>query len=168
MTSIHSLEASFTNVSIDGSRNNAVSTTELLDAAEALATIFDLLSGWAFAPVQKDIQGNVQVLSPSTHWLARGLEFTHLGLSYNLSNHSQELSDSFSQAYSSTLKPHHGFMVKPIFSAAMSMCPYRTDFYAKLGGDNDSVKGQLREYLGVLERIVAILKEFMGSEEAKW
>ncbi|KAF6755163.1 glycolipid transfer protein domain-containing protein [Ephemerocybe angulata] len=96
-----------------------------------------------------------------------GLEFTHLGLSYNLSDQSQELSDSFRRAYSSTLKPHHGFMVKPIFSAAMSMCPYRTDFYAKLGGDNESVKGQLREYLGALERIV-ILKEFVGSEEAKW
>ncbi|KAF6765525.1 glycolipid transfer protein domain-containing protein [Ephemerocybe angulata] len=83
-----------------------------------------------------------------------GLEFTHLGLSYNLSDKSLELLDSVRQAYGSTLKPHHSFLVKPIFSAAMSMCPYRTDFYAKLGGDND--------------RIVAILKEFMGSEEAQW
>ncbi|KAF5331411.1 hypothetical protein D9611_011848 [Ephemerocybe angulata] len=60
MTYIDTLNASFTNVPIDAARTNAVSTVEFLNSAEALATIFDLLSGWAFTPVQQDIQGNVQ------------------------------------------------------------------------------------------------------------
>lgn len=59
-------------------------------------------------------------------------------------------------------------MVKPIFSAAMSACPYRKDFYAKLGSDLDKVMEQLRVYLAALDKIVSILKAFLASKEAKW
>ena len=59
-------------------------------------------------------------------------------------------------------------MVKPIFSAAMSACPYRKDFYAKLGDNLDKVLEQLRTYLAALDKIVAILKGFLASKEAKW
>ena len=59
-------------------------------------------------------------------------------------------------------------MVKPIFSAAMSACPYRKDFYAKLGSDLEKVIEQLRTYLAALDKIVGILKAFLASKEAKW
>ena len=60
-------------------------------------------------------------------------------------------------------------MVKPIFSAAMSACPYRADFYKKLGGsEQETVKEQLRAWLAALERIIAILKGFLERKEAKW
>jgi len=59
-------------------------------------------------------------------------------------------------------------MVKPIFSAAMSACPYRKDFYAKLGDNLDKVLEQLRPYLAALDKIVGILKAFLASKEAKW
>lgn len=58
-------------------------------------------------------------------------------------------------------------MIKPIFSAAMSACPYRKDFYVKLGPE-DLVNVQLKEYLAALEKIVEILKEFLARKEAKW
>ena len=59
-------------------------------------------------------------------------------------------------------------MVKPIFSAAMGACPYRKDFYSKLGTDVAKVLAELRPYLAALDKIVAILKGFLASKEAKW
>lgn len=59
-------------------------------------------------------------------------------------------------------------MVKPIFSAAMSACPYRKDFYVKLGDDNSKVEAALRVWLSALENLIAILKGFLDRKEAKW
>jgi hypothetical protein len=85
-----------------------------------------------------------------------------------LTKPNEELADSFRAAYGNTLKPHHSFLVKPIFSAAMSACPYRKDFYAKLGTNIDKVFAELKTYLTALQKIVDILKEFLNSKEAKW
>ena len=98
----------------------------------------------------------------------RGLDFTAQGLRANLSNPSSELSESFRAAYGNTLKPHHSFMVKPIFSAAMSATPYRKTFYANLGDDQPRVNKELDAWLTSLEKIVGFLKEFQGRKEAKW
>jgi hypothetical protein len=59
-------------------------------------------------------------------------------------------------------------MVKPIFSAAMSACPYRKDFYAKLGDDEGKVAEELKKWLAALLNIISILKTFLASKEAKW
>jgi hypothetical protein len=59
-------------------------------------------------------------------------------------------------------------MIKPIFSAAMSATPYRKDFYAKLGDDQEQVKREMEKWLNSLEMQVVILKEFLASKEAKW
>ena len=101
---------------------------------------------------------------------SRGLDFTAIALTQNLAAASEELSTSFRAAYGNTLKPHHSFMVKPIFSAAMSACPYRKDFYAKLGGEGDEerVQSELKTWLAALGRIIAILKAFLEKKEAKW
>jgi hypothetical protein len=58
--------------------------------------------------------------------------------------------------------------VKPIFSAAMGACPYRKDFYSKLGDNHEKVQEELRVYLQGLEKIVGILKGFLDSKDAKW
>ena len=50
----------------------------------------------------------------------------------------------------------------------MSACPYRKDFYGKLGSDEGKVHEEMREYLEALDKIVAILKAFVESKEAKW
>ena len=106
---------------------------------------------------------------PLTHIsFHRGLDFTAQGLRDNLSKPSSELSESFRAAYGNTLKPHHSFMVKPIFSAAMSATPYRKTFYANLGDDQERVNKELDAWLTSLEKIVSILKEFQGRKEAKW
>ena len=85
-----------------------------------------------------------------------------------MDNPSQELSDSFRGAYGNTLKPHHSFIVKPLFSAAMSATPYRKAFYEKLGDDEAKVNDGLKEWLGALEKVLRILNVFVNSKAAKW
>lgn len=102
------------------------------------------------------------------HRITRGLDFTAQALRKNQTNSSEELSVSFRDAYGNTLKQYHGFLVKPIFSAAMSATPYRKDFYAKLGDDQGRVERELQEWLGALEERVGVLKEFLGRKEVKY
>ncbi|KAF2194189.1 glycolipid transfer protein [Zopfia rhizophila CBS 207.26] len=196
-TFFDTLKKSFTDVPVDASKDNAISTTEFLEAAESLVTLFDVLGSVAFNPVKSDMLGNVkkirdrQLAAPTLSeilqdlvinelkekkhtategllWLSRGLDFTAQALRQNLSNPSEELSNSFRGAYGNTLKPHHSFVIKPIFSAAMSATPYRKDFYKKLGDDETKVQEKLGEWLASLEKVVGILKEFMARKEAKW
>lgn len=99
-----------------------------------------------------------------------GLEFLSLALNANLEKENEELADSFKNAYGTTLKPHHSFVIKPIFTAAMSACPYRKDFYAnvKKNQEEASFQAQMRTYLQALQEDVNILKPFVNSKEAKW
>ncbi|KAM3526918.1 hypothetical protein NHJ13051_003189 [Beauveria bassiana] len=196
-TIVQTFKRSFVDVPIDEANGRAVGTSEFLEAAESLTTIFDALGSVAFSPVKNDMIGNIkkirdrQLASPveganiqdlcrnelktKKHtategllWLVRGLEFTCLALTANTAKPDEELADSFRAAYASTLKPHHSFLVKPIFSAAMGACPYRKDFYAKLGDDGAKVTADLKVYLTALAKIVGILKQFLDSKEAKW
>ncbi|KAI5463067.1 glycolipid transfer protein domain-containing protein [Mariannaea sp. PMI_226] len=196
-TIVQTFKRSFTDVPIDAANGDAVSTPEFLEAAESLTTMFDVLGSVAFAPVRKDILGNVTKLADrykaapdesatvqdlcrnelkaKKHtategllWLVRGLDFTYQALDHSIKNSSTELADSFRSAYGNTLKPHHGFLIKPVFSAAMSAVPYRKDFFAKLGDDPALVDEQFKVYLDALGKIVAILKAFVNSPEAKW
>lgn len=43
---------------------------------------------------------------------------------------------------------------------AMKACPYRKDFYAKLGPSEDDVRPQLSTWLNALEKIVQDMQEF--------
>ncbi|KAM0557976.1 hypothetical protein ACHAPJ_005141 [Fusarium lateritium] len=196
-TIVQSMKRSFTTVPVDEANGNAVSTTEFLEASESLTTIFDAIGGVAFGPVKKDILGNVEKLrvrqqealaesgtvqdlvrnelktgkhtaTEGALWLIRGLDFTNQALARNVATPTEELADSFRSAYGNTLKPHHSFIVKPIFAAAMSAVPYRKDFYSKLGDNPELVQSELQTYLAAFTRIVSILKEFINSKEAKW
>ncbi|KAL1599086.1 hypothetical protein SLS59_006538 [Nothophoma quercina] len=196
-TFFDTVKKSWEDVPVDASKDNAISTTEFLEAAESLTTLFDVLGSAAFKPVKNDMSGNIkkirdrQLAAPTLSetlqdlvlnelkekkhtateglvWLNRGLDFTAQALRHNLSNPNKELADSFRDAYGNTLKPHHSFVVKPLFSAAMSATPYRKDFYTKLGSDDAKVQEQLEKYLSALEKIVATLNQFLARKEAKW
>jgi len=196
-TYLQTLKRSFVDVPIDAEKDNAIDTSAFLEASESLTSMFDLLGSIAFSPVKSDILGNVkklrnrQLAAPAESetiqelcinelktkkhvaaegllWLTRGLEFTCIALSQNIAKPTEELADSFRGSYSVTLKPHHGFLVKPVFSAAMGACPYRKDFYSKLGDDQEKVVADLRVYLAALEKNVGILKNFLAQDKAKW
>jgi len=94
-------------------------------------------------------------------WLVRALDFTAQALKANIANPNEELSVSFRTAYKGTLAPHHSFLIKPVFSAAMSATPYRKDFYAKLVNDpNDIGKAQER-----LNGWLSALEQQVGAEQ---
>jgi len=191
---------SFQDVPIDPN-DKGISTSEFLDAAESTTTLFDLLGSVAFTPVKSDMTGNIKKvrdrqlaaplesttlqqlvkseLATKKHtategllWLVRGLDFTAQSLREDIkAGGSQELSQSFRTAYKTTLGPHHSFLVKPVFSAAMSATPYRKDFAVKLaGGNSDTSKAEqdMVSWVEALEERIAILKEFLASKEAKW
>lgn len=52
---------SFTDVPVDESKDNAISTTEFLEASEAVTGLFDVLGSTAFKPVKSDMTGNIAV-----------------------------------------------------------------------------------------------------------
>ena len=114
-------------------------------------------------------------------WLTRGLDFTAQAMRADLTNNAavkptdpkptKELAEGFRASYKNTLAPHHGLLIKPIFSAAMGATPYRRDFYQRLSGegtDPEVTREQLEKWVAALERRVAILKGFLASKEAKW
>ncbi|KAL9070691.1 MAG: hypothetical protein Q9161_004745 [Pseudevernia consocians] len=173
------LHKTFDDVPVQANNDNAIPTSDFLEAAESLTTLFDVLvrDRQLATPAQSETLQSLVIneLKTKKHtaaegllWLVRALDFTSQGIRSNLQNPSDELSASFRTAYGNTLKPHHSFMVKPIFSAAMSATPYRKDFYAKLGGDQAKVDEAAGKWLEALEKQVSILKQFQAKKEAKW
>jgi len=196
-TLLDNFTKSFVDVPVAG--DQAIATTEFLQASESVTAIFDAMGSIAFTPVKNDIAGNVaklrerQLEAPDLSgtvqdlcrnelktkkhkategllWLVRGLEFTCMALDHNQKNQTAEMKESFSDAYAKTLKQHHGFLVRPLFSAAMSACPTRQNFYNKIKAP-DTVQAklddQLNAYVMALRNIIQILQAFLDTE-GKW
>lgn len=169
-----------------------VDTANFLEASESLVKLFDLLGSSAFAVVQKDMTGNITkirtklladpagastlqdlILSEAGSktktatqgllWLSRGLQFTAQAMRETINNPTKELTVTFTDAYTQTLSKFHGMLVKPIFKLAMKACPYRKDFFQKLGADQEKVTKQLTEWLVALENIVKVIMDFFAS-----
>ncbi|KAG0005375.1 hypothetical protein BGZ79_005173 [Entomortierella chlamydospora] len=168
--------------------DEGINTVEFLQATEGLVSIFDLF-GSVFSVVQADMNGNIKKIreryltNPEVNstleklvkaeqaekkktategllWLSRGLDFTLQSLERSDANPSEELSVSFTKGYEGTLRQYHGIMVRPVFTMAMKACPYRADFYAKLGQDQGLVKQDLTSYLAGLRKIVVQIQTF--------
>ncbi len=45
----------------------------------------------------------------------------------------------------------------------MKACPYRKDFYQKLGTDQEKVQRQMQEWLSALETIVSRMQSFYAE-----
>ncbi|KAJ3413426.1 hypothetical protein HDV05_008067 [Chytridiales sp. JEL 0842] len=179
---------SYATVSIT-STDDGIEVASFLEATEGVIALFDSL-GSAFGVVKSDMTGNVAKIrtkyneNPAKYatlqllvlgelaekkrtaaegllWLKRTLEFTALGLRKNFDSPTkEELSVSFNAAYTTTLSPYHNFLIRPVFAMAMKACPYRADFYQKLGSSEPNFDEQFRTWLAALEKIVAILVAF--------
>lgn len=97
-----------------------------------------------------------------------GLGFTGAALRNNLNTSDEELVKSFTTAYDNTLSKHHNWLVAKGIRATMKACPYRKDFYAKLGDDQTKVQTELDAWVKALEEIVQILNDFLATNDAKW
>ncbi|OBT56564.1 hypothetical protein VE04_03078 [Pseudogymnoascus sp. 24MN13] len=177
---LDTIKRSFVDVTVNKDKENAINTSEFLEAAESLTTLFDVLGSVAFQPVKNDMLGNIkkirdrQLDDRRESETLQELVVNELKTKKHVATEGLiwlvrfELSVSFRNAYGSTLKPHHSFLVKPIFSAATSARPSRKDFYVKLGDDQEAVHQGLTVWLKALETQVAILKGFLDRPEAKW
>ena len=96
-------------------------------------------------------------------WLSRGLEFTSRAMRETVNNPDRELTKTFTDAYTATLSQYHGMLIKPVFKLAMKACPYRKDFFEKLGSDQAKVAEELEKWLAALEKIVKNIMEFFAS-----
>lgn len=193
MTFFDEMKCSFVDVDTQaGSESAEIDTMKFLDASLLLVTLFDLLGSSAFVVVQKDMKGNIDkirtklmaepgaaatlqslVLLEASQknktatqgllWLSRGLQFTAQAMRETVDLPTVELTKTFTDAYSKTLSQYHGMLVKPVFKLAMKACPYRADFFKKLGQDQDLVTLQLIEWLVALEHIVESIMAFFAS-----
>lgn len=127
----------------------------LLAQPATSATLQDLILSEAGEKSKNATQGLL--------WLTRGLEFTAQAMRETVDNPGEELTKTFTNSYSKTLTKYHSMLIRPVFKLAMKACPYRKDFFAKLGADQDKVNAQLKEWLEALEKIVQIIMDFFAS-----
>ncbi|EDK46479.1 hypothetical protein PVL30_005393 [Lodderomyces elongisporus] len=184
------MKKSFADVKL--TEDQKIDSADFLEASESLVKLFDLLGSSAFSVVQSDMTNNINkiktklladpanastlqglVLSEANTktktatqgllWLSRGLQFTAQAMRETVDNPDKEMTVTFTDAYGKTLSKYHGMLVKPIFKLAMKACPYRKDFFAKLGADQAKIAEQLRVWLEALEKIVKIIFDFFTS-----
>ena len=169
-----------------------IDTADFLEASESLVKLFDLLGSSAFTVVKSDMTGNItkirkklledpvnsgtlqdlilteaktktKTATQGLLWLSRGLQFTAQAMRETIDAPSKELTVTFTDAYTKTLSQFHGMLVKPVFKLAMKACPYRKDFFEKLGADQTKVAEQLKVWLEALENIVKVIMDFFSS-----
>ncbi|ORY94047.1 glycolipid transfer protein domain-containing protein [Syncephalastrum racemosum] len=172
----------------DVDTSNGINTIQFLEATEGVVKLFDKLGSSAFSVVQNDMNGNIKKIkdrylsNPASNetleglmateapekkrvategllWLSRGLDFTAQALQRSIENSTEELNESFTKAYENTLRKHHSFVVRPVFSLAMKACPYRKDFYEKIGVVNDAALELMRSWLAALQDIIKQIQE---------
>lgn len=170
-----------------------ISTLEFLEASESLVKLFDLLGSTSFSVVQNDMNGNIAKVSTKflgdpvncatleklvlsevaaggkktatqgLLWLTRGLQFTAVAMRKCIDNPDWELSKCFEKSYGETLTKYHNMLIRPIFKLAMKACPYRKDFFTKLGDDLVTVNEQLKAWVEGLEEVVECIMKFFES-----
>ncbi len=170
-----------------------ISTLEFLEASESLVKLFNLLGSTAFSVVQSDMTGNINKVSTrflsdpvncatlqklilteikeggkktatqGLLWLTRGLQFTAVAMRKCIDNQDWELNKCFEKAYNETLIKFHSILIRPVFKLAMKACPYRKDFFLKLGEDSIKVAEQLEAWVKSLEDVVDVIMKFFES-----
>ncbi|KAI8056374.1 glycolipid transfer protein domain-containing protein [Thamnidium elegans] len=191
MTYFDSLARSYTDVDL----SKGIDTEQFIEATEGLVKLFDLLGSAAFSVVQNDMNGNIKKIrerflsNPTANstlqellateapdkkrvategllWLSRGLDFTAQALRRSVDDAEEELNVSFTKAYEQTLRKHHNMLIRPVFSLAMKACPYRKDFYEKIGVVNEAAFAQMKSWLEALENIIRIIQEVFKANPA--
>ncbi|GAA5806499.1 glycolipid transfer protein domain-containing protein [Helicostylum pulchrum] len=191
MTYFDSLARSYTDVDL----SKGIDTEQFIEATEGLVKLFDLLGSAAFSVVQNDMNGNIKKIrerflsNPTANstlqellateapdkkrvategllWLSRGLDFTAQALRRSVDGGEEELNVSFTKAYEQTLRKHHNMLIRPVFSLAMKACPYRKDFYEKIGVVNETAFAQMKSWLEALENIIRIIQEVFKANPA--
>ncbi|KAL9555620.1 hypothetical protein MBANPS3_002277 [Mucor bainieri] len=131
----------------------------------ANATLQDLMA--TEAPEKKRVATEGLLwLTRQVSCCAKGLDFTAQALRRSMDNPAEELNISFTKAYEATLRKHHNMIVRPLFSIAMKACPYRKDFYEKIGVLTDDALAQMKQWVDALENIIRIIQDVFKANPA--
>ncbi|KAI7871206.1 glycolipid transfer protein domain-containing protein [Spinellus fusiger] len=170
MAYVSAIQRSFANVDV----SHGINTDQFLEAAEGMVSMFDLIGSTAFLFVQNDMRSNIKRLreqytsDPSAndtleHLLATEMQQSKRiateGLLWliRLENPQEELVDSFTRAYQVTLRQHHNFLVRPVFSLAVKACPYRKDFYESIGVVEEKAIEDMKGWLRGIDDLVGLV-----------
>ncbi|CAG9944727.1 unnamed protein product, partial [Clonostachys rosea f. rosea IK726] len=138
-----------------------IGTIEKIYSQGDLSREFDL--------IEHELSSNKQNAADGLLWLIRAIDFTFRALKRTVGNPKEELAESFRISYKETLKPYHPFWIKPVFTASMSLCPYRAAFIANLGDDAKQATSELKTHLEALSKTINILSPFIEAKAAnKW
>ncbi|KAK1928058.1 glycolipid transfer protein domain-containing protein [Papiliotrema laurentii] len=140
----HHVRAVLQNCQADVDIDNGVNAAEFCEACDAVIAFFDLFTNAPFAVVRSDLYSKItkvrarldtreetleglledekargykgpDAVTGAMTWLLRSLRFTSMGLRRNMTSEGEEVSTSMTWAYGETLKPYHGWAVRPIF-----------------------------------------------------
>lgn len=109
----------------------------------------------------KKLTGDGKTSTCALLWLTRALFFIHDLIVAMVENPTKELKDCVLAGYENTLKPHHGFMTKNVFSVAVKAAPYRKDFISKVGPSDEVVMGSFKEVLPLFKGTIDTLLNFL-------
>jgi len=187
-------ELKFTYNDINLGPDNKIPSIQFPDATENFVKLFHIAEGLAFTVVEKDMVGNITKIrerflavplksetlqdlvenelaekqkkaTDALFWLTRALEFTSASIKHAFENGGKELKNCFQDMYVNTLKPYHSWIMSTGFSAGLNGVPYRKDFFTKMGDDQTKVNEQALEWLGGVDKILAILNPYMNSKK---
>lgn len=104
-------------------------------------------------------------------WMKRGLEFIR-EIFREMLDGQPDLSLAVNNAYSRSLKPFHGWVIRGVFAVAVKALPYKEDFIIQLRADGSSGEGSiflqsvmddLDVYSTALDVVLRILNDFYKS-----
>ncbi|XP_060074304.1 pleckstrin homology domain-containing family A member 8-like [Ylistrum balloti] len=104
-------------------------------------------------------------------WMKRGLEFIR-EIFKEMLDGQPDLSLAVNNAYSRTLKPFHGWVVRGVFAVAVKALPYKEVFITQLNAPGhvgegslfiQSLMADLDSYCTALDEVIKILKDFYKS-----
>ena len=101
--------------------------------------------------------------------LRSGLLFTCRALQEVRANPREEkLQPSFSRAYDSVLRHHHGPAMRTVVQVALKACPNRREFYLRIcqGGSQERLDEELTRWLSGLDDLVQCMSNFHYGEDA--
>lgn len=104
-------------------------------------------------------------------WMKRGLEFIR-EIFREMLDGQPDLGLAVNNAYSRTLKPFHGWVVRGVFAVAVKALPYKSVFVTQLNAPGHTGEGSLfmqslmadlESYCTALDEVIQILKDFYKS-----
>ena len=109
----------------------------------------------------KKVAGDGTKVTCALLWLARALFFILKMLEPLVKEPSKRLSDCVLAGYEVSLKPHHGFIIRQTFSAAVMAAPSREKFMAKLGELEEGVLAELTKVMPHVEALLKAIRDFL-------